>query len=267
MANINDETRAEFKLKTSEYREAIEASIKKEKEMLDAVRKTEAGAELKKIGLCEEMIYLATLYINVNTVSVDVLDTKNNDALNDARKAIYKAIIYLEEIVTASVDCAYSEISDKLDKIANAPLEQRFYIIRKLGLVIRMLINAFGENTKWKWSFVEMQGRFAVVAKNFINWKAVAKDYFDPTSQDYDNTVLYVKLIKKLLDQSSMGYRDKYELSSRRIDDMRVAINLLMALRRVSITLGESDTSEELKKKILVWKEKMDADQKSGRSN
>ncbi|HAO29814.1 MAG TPA: hypothetical protein DCQ43_00550, partial [Treponema sp.] len=77
--------------------------------------------------------------------------------------------------------------------------------------------------------------------------------------------VLYVRLIKKLIDQSAQDYRDKYELSSRRIDDMKMAINFLLALRRIAIVMNDKDEAEELKKKAAVWKGKMEADQKSGR--
>ena len=55
--------------------------------------------------------------------------------------------------------------------------------------------------------------------------------------------------------------------SSRRLDDMKNAINFLLALRRVSVALGESESAEELKKKAMTWKEKMEADQKAGKSN
>lgn len=267
MAKITDENREEFSRKQQEFKDAIDVSFKKEKDILSIIKKDTNGVAYKKLILAEEMVYVATLYITINNLSVKILDTKNNDALNESRKALYKAIIYLEEIVTNTVDCPYSELDSKLSEIANTPIEKRYYLIRKLGLAIRMLMDAFGENTKWKWSFIELQGRFAVVAKNMIDMKQAAKDYFDPRSPDYDNTVLYVRLIRKLLDQSSMGYRDKYELSTHRIDDIRIAINYLLALRRVAIVIGDKDAAEEIKKKAIVWKDKMDADQKSGAAN
>lgn len=264
MAKINDETREEFQTKQKPYKDAIDASIAREKNILTIMQKDTSGTAYKKLLLAEEMIYVSTLYITINNLSVKILETKNNDSLNEGRKSLYKAIIYLEEMVTNTIDCPYSELDAKQAEISNTPLEKRYFLIRKLGLSIRLLIDAFGENTKWKWSFVEMQGRYAVVAKNFINMKQAAKDYFDPRSPDYDNTVLYVRLIRKLLDESATGYRDKYELSTRRIDDIRIAINFLLALRRLAIVIGDKDAAEETKKKAIVWKDKMDADQKSG---
>ena len=63
-----------------------------------------------------------------------------------------------------------------------------------------------------------------------------------------------------------MEYRDRYELASRRLDDMRMAINLLIANRRIAMALGDNTESENIRKKALVWKTKMEADVKAGSS-
>ena len=188
----------------------------------------------------------------------------NKSFIVERRKTLYKAIIYLEDIVTGAIDISYSEIEEKVAEISNIPVEKRYYLVRKLGLAINLLINAFGENTKWRWSFTELQGRFAAVAKNLIDMKKASKDYFDPNSSDYDNTVLYIRLVKKLLFQSATGYRDRYELSTHRIDDMRLAIGYLSAQRRVELIMGNADEGEEIKKKAVVWHDKLLGDQKSG---
>ena len=201
-----------------------------------------------------------------NTLSVNILNFKNNDALNDARKIIYKALIYMEDVVSNFVDCPYADLEPKLSKIAAVPISQRYFLVRKFGLTIKLLADAFGDNSKWKWTFVEIRGRFVVVAKNLLDMKQAAKDNFDPSSPNYETSVLYIRLIRKLLDASAMDYRDKYELGSRRADDMKQAVNLLIAARRVAMALSDSEASEEIKKKAVVWKNKLDADVKSGAS-
>lgn len=261
---ISVENREDFKLKSEPYKTKIQECLNKEKEMLAIMSHDNSGLGYKRIILCESMIEIATYYIAINALSVELLKTKNNDALNDARKILYKAIIYLEETVSNFVDVQYSEIEDKLAEIANIPISKRHYLIRKLGLAIKMLVDAFGDNSKWRWSFVELQGRFAIVAKNFIDMKQACKDYFEPSSADYDDTVLYLRLIKKLIDKAAKDYRDRYELSTRRTDDIRLAINFLSASRRISILLGNSEEAEEIKKKAIVWKEKMEKDHKAG---
>ena len=264
MAKINSESREIFSIKSQPYKDRITECLGKEKSTLAAMSKDTAGIAYKRLFLCDLMIYVATLYITVNNLSVTLLGTKNNDALNDARKILYKAVIYLEEVVTSFVDVQYSDLNDKLAEIAETSIEKRFVLVRKLGLAIRLLVDAFGDNSKWKWSFVELNGRYSTVAKNLIDMKQACIDYFEPSSPDYENSVLYIRLIKKLLDQSATQYRDRYELSTHRLDDIRVAINYLGASRRVSVLIGNSEEAEEIKKKMAVWKEKMDSDQKSG---
>ena len=266
MPTIDAESRKEFAAKCEPIKTMIKDGLKKESEVLAGIQTNGAGAEYKKLALADQMIFIATQYLAINNLSVSLLEAKNNDALNDARKAVYKAIIYLEQIVSNTVDCPYSDLEPRLAAISNAALEKRYYLVRKLGLVIDLLWTAFGDNSKWKWSFVDIRGRFAIVAKNLVDMKAAAKDYFDPASPNYDTTILYVRLIRSLIEKSSVEYRDKYELSTRRIDDMRVAINLLIAKRRIAMILGERDEAEEIKKKAQVWKEKMDADQKAGKT-
>lgn len=264
MAKIAAESRELFNNKMKPYKELVQKSFEKEKNLLSLMSKDSSGIAYKKILLCEEMIYVASLYMTINNLSVSLLDTKNTDSLNEARKTLYKAIIYLEEIVTNFVDAPYNDYAEKVAEIANVPFEKRFFLARKLGLAIRLLIDSYGDNTKWRWSFVELQGRYATVAKNMIDMKQASKNYFDPRSPDFDNTIFYLRLVKKLLNESATNYRDRYELSTKRIDDIRLAINYLLALRRINIMLNEKDEAEELKKKIIVWKNKMENDQKTG---
>ncbi|MBQ0050826.1 MAG: hypothetical protein KBT11_02045 [Treponema sp.] len=264
MAKVFSPSREDYANRSEPYKKMIEEALAREKNLIALAEKDTAGVGYKKLLLCEEMIGVASYYITINNLSVEFVRTKNNDALNDARKTIYKAIIYLEDIVTNGVDVSTSDLESKWELIANTPVEKKYYLIRKLGLVIRLLIDAFGDNTKWRWSFVELQGRFAAVTKNLLDLKKATKDYFDPNSIDYDNTVLYIRLIRKLLDNSASAYRDRYELSTHRIDDMRMAINFLAAARRVAILIGSPEDGEEIKKKAVVWNEKLKNDQKKG---
>ena len=264
MARVLTENRELCEMKCEPYRKMIAEALEREKETLASIEKEPAGAAYKRLNLCDEMFGCATYYISINGLTVELVNTKDNDALNDARKMLYKAIIYLEEIVTNVIDAVQSEMEDKLALISEAPIEKRFNLVRKLGLAISLLIDAFGDNTKWKMSFVELQGRFATVAKNLLDLKQACKDYFDPNSPNYDNSVLYVRLIRKLYDQSATAFRDKYELATHRIDDMRNAILFLSGARRIAIALGEAENAEEIKKKAGVWKQKVEADHKKG---
>lgn len=263
MARITEESRRLFDTKMQPYKAAIQKIEEDEKRTLLTIGEGER-ASMERVRLCEQLLYSATLYALINNVSVALLGARNTDALNDGRKALYKAVIYLEEVVSPFIDSAYSEYEDKVALIAAIPLSRRYYLIRKLGLAIDLIIDGFGDNTKWKWSFVELQGRYAAVTKNFVDLRQLCKIYFEHESEDYDTAVFYLRLIKKLLSQSGEGYRDRYELSTRRLDDMGLAIRFVLALRRVCVMLGDVEESEDLKKKAEVWHDKMEEDRKRG---
>ncbi|MBQ9630314.1 MAG: hypothetical protein IJR49_01865 [Treponema sp.] len=267
MAKISDDARKKFANAIKPYQSQIDEILEKEKEVLSSFKDDEQSVEYKKIELAENIIFASTLYMAQNSLSAKILGVKNNDALNDARKTLYKAIILFEEVVTNFIDVSYSDLSDNWEKITELSVVRRYLLMRKLGLAIQLLEDAFGDNSKWKWSFVELKGRFSVVAKNIIDMKQGSKDYFEPNSNNYEVTILYVRMIQKLLDQSASGYRDKYELSTRRIDDMQNAIRFLLARHKLCLAIGDRDNAEEIKKKAAVWKSKLDADQKSGASS
>jgi hypothetical protein len=230
--------------------------------MLMMIEKDPTGASYKRLMLTDEMLYLTTLYLAKHNLSVAMLSVKNEDALNDARKTLYKAVIYLEEVVTNYIDVPYADYEDKVSEIRNLPESKRYYLVRKLGLAIRQIMDAYGDNTKWRWTFVELEARFATVSKNILDLKTASKDGLDPHSADYDDTVYHLRLVKRLLQQAADRYREKYELSTGRIDDFRLAINYLLALRRIHLILNERDAAEEAKKKADIWKGKMETDHK-----
>ena len=237
MANTA-EKRELFNSKSQCHKDSIKKIFENEKKLLAEVGKDPVVTAHKKIELAEIMIHAATLYIAINELSFSILELRNNDALNEARKIIYKAIIYLEDVVSNGIDIPFSDIDDKLELIADYPLDKRYYLVRKLGLCIRLLVDAFGENSKWKWSFVEIQGRFTTVMKNLLDWKQANKDYYDSGSENYTTTVFYI--------------------------DMRAAVNYLGASRRIAVIIDEKSDAEEFKKKAQVWREKLESDQKKG---
>ncbi len=207
------------------------------------------------------MLNLASNYIAVNGISNAVLKVKNEEALNDARKSLYKAVIYLEETVSNYIDSPFSEYEEKLAAIETFDQNQRYQLIRKIGLSIDLLENAYGDNSKWKWTFVELEGRYATIAKNILDLRNVI-NYSRPDSDFYDSTVYHLRLVKKLLSQSADRYREKYELSTSQMSDFKTGINYLGALRRIHAVLSESEEAEAIKKKYAIWSAKLETDMK-----
>jgi hypothetical protein len=261
MAKISSEDRHQYYEKIKPYKAAIQGYLKKEQTVLAVLKKDSAGAVFKKLALVDEMISLASNYIILSGVSQSMLKLRNEEALNDGRKSLYKAVIYLEEVVSNLVDAPFSDYEEKLAEIVSIDAKRRYLLVRRLGLAIQLLENAYGDNTKWKWAFVELEGRYTATVKNIIDLKrAVANT--DPRSRDYEPTVRHLRMVKKLFMQAADRYREKYELSTNRIDDFKMGITFLTALRRLHIILGEKDDAETVKKKLDIWASKLELDLK-----
>lgn len=262
---ISNEARKEFQDSVKSIKDEITKLSSKEKDLSLKARGM-SGDDLAraKFELSELMVHVASLQMSINSVSLEMLETKNNDTLNDARKSIYKAIIYLEDLVTGTVDCPYADIEVWMVKIACIDFARRFDMVKKIGLTIDLLVEAFGDNSKWKESFVELRGRHAVVAKNMLDMKLGVKAYYEPSEQYHEEAILYIRMVRSLLDKCAEDYRDRYELASKRIDDLRVGINLLIAARRIAMLMNDSAESENIRKKALSWKNRMESDSHKG---
>lgn len=244
------------------YQEEINQILKQEKAMDELVAKDPEGSAYKKIMLVDELIYAVTLYLAKFHIATALLNGKNETILNEARKTVYRAIICLESIVSNFIDAPFSDYEEKVRKIEHVSQKQRYYLIRKLGMAIDLVIRAYGDNTKWKWAFIEIQGRFATVAKNILDLKDSATVGFDPHSPDYESTMFHLKMVKKLLLQAADKYRARYETatSTSSIEDFRFAIQYLSAVRRIHILLNERADAEAVKRQIDIWSDKMEKD-------
>jgi len=261
MKKPSEEARRRYTVYIKDYKTAIDAALAKEKTRKEVIASEAPGAGYQKLALADDNLNLVASYLLMNSLSLSFLGVKNEAYLNEARKCLYKTLIYLEEIVSSFVDASFSEYEEGLAAIESFSDESRYSFVRKLGFAIESLKEGFGENSKWKWSFVELEGRFAVVAKNLLNLKTLISG-MDPRAEGYSARLSHLSLVKELCQQAADRYREKYELSTMRIDDIKAGINFLTALRRLHVVLGESDQAEVVKKKAEIWRTKMENDLK-----
>lgn len=214
---------------------------------------------IKRLELANLTMDMLSYNIVINDLCRSLTKVKSENHLNEARKLVYKALIYLEDVVTNYLDVPFSEYENKLKLIGGFPDVERLKLMNKLGLSIQLVIDGLGENSKWKWSYTEMRGRYAVVVKNVIDLKKYVAE-FDPRSVGYQERFMLMSKAKQMLADVADSYRQKYELTTQRLDDIRLAIHFLSALKRIHGILAEADESEEVKKKIDVWKGKMEDD-------
>ena len=257
MGKITLEQRNRYAAKVKEYRAVLDGIASKEQTLLSLLKQPGGqGTGYIRIHLAEESLNQASYSILIHTLSVALLGVKNEDALAEARKAVVRSIKYLEDIVTGFVDAPFSEYEKNLEDIAEFAYEDRYELLRKIGFAISELEDGYGANSKWKWSFVETWGKFAVVAKNMLDLKKAYQD-MELTSPHRIVVMSYLGMVKRLFQTTADKYREKYEVFSSKMEDFKQAILFLTALRRINTVFGERADADELKKKIDIWSSKI----------
>ena len=255
MSKTSSGKQSNIQAKVKPYKEAVSALLELEKKNLAEIKKEPGTASLKHFALADEMLNLASNYLVINGITEAVSKLKNMDAINDARKSLIKSIAYLENVTVTFADAAYSEYEKKLAEIASVNAEQRYSLVRKMGFTLELLKNAYGQTSKWRWFFVELEGRYATVVKNIIDLRN-ATAVQDPGSPDYEPTLYHLRLAKKSLMIAADSFRDKFEFSTNDVSDLGTGMNFLSALRRLNIMLGDKEGTEVVKKKHDVWASK-----------
>jgi len=282
MEKISSEARKRYTERIKEYKELVDEITNKNKELEERIAKTsksqgltsgqyrgdqftdlEALEEVNSIRfeLADQYLNIVSYYNLMSALSLSLLGIKNESFLNDGRKSCYKSIIYMEEIVSPYIDAAFSDYQQGVESLKRFGDRNKYRLLCKLGFAIDSIIEGFGAGSKWKWSFVELQGRYAVIAKNLLNLKSFIMQ-LDPRVEGYSERLAHMQLVKKILQQSADRYREKYELSTMRLDDIKKAILFLAAMKRLHTLLGEVEEAEIVKKKMEIWKTKMEDDQK-----
>jgi hypothetical protein len=249
---VNDgEKQQHYDQKIKSYEENIRKLQKLEPVILKECRKTPANAAEKLFTLADKMLNLASNYMAINGICRSILNLREEESLNEARKAISKAIIYMENIVTGKVDVPFSEYEKNLAELSTVNSEKKYYMARKIGAAIDLLKFGYGNNTKWRWSFVDIEARFTIVVKNLLDLKQ-ALSGADPSSPDYTPMLYHIRLIKDLLSQQAARFQERYSLVSKSISDIEHAMSFLSVLRNLHSLLGEKFEVEETKKKYNV---------------
>ena len=260
MARVSEEARQRFNGRIQQYKREIDALDQRSKSISQSITDGDPGASAKRFTVAEKRLAIASHFLVMNAASENLLGVKNEKYLGEGRKICYDAVIKLEEVVSNYIDVPFSEYEDRHETLTNISTEQRYNIARKLGYTIAAVEDAYGKDSKWHWSFVELEGRLAAVVKNLMNLRTVVAG-LDPRAEGYRERLAHLDLAKQLLQRAADRYREKYELSTQRADDFRQAIAYLNALRRIHIILGEADDSERVKKQAAVWKTRMEADE------
>lgn len=224
--------------------------------------KKDENENLNKIRVASHYVDLVSIYCAMTDLSLSLLGYKNESYLDKGRKSLYKSIISLEAVVSNYIDMPLGENYELLKSLDSFSDAERIKLVRKIGYTVSLLADRYGENSKWKWSFVEIEGRFSVIAKNLFDFRTFqAKN--DPREEGFNERYDYLYLVKEFLIKASNRYREKYELTNQTADDMKKAIDYLKALKRIHILFNESEEVQNVGKRIELWSQKFETDLKA----
>ena len=248
----NVEKQQHYQKKIAPFVANIKELLKKETSIMVECRADPATAAPKLFSLSDLMLDVTSNYLVINGIGQAVLNTRDEDSLGEAKKAVSKALIYLQNVVTGKVDAPFSEYEDALAELASVDAARRCQLVKKLGLSISLLKTAYGNNTKWRWVFVDMEGHCAAVSKNLLDLKKVQASN-DPSSQDYEPLLYHAHFVKKMLSDAADRFHSRYMLATKSTEDLWKAGNFLNALHRIHIIFKERDEAEDVKKKYNNW--------------
>jgi len=256
---LKQRSKQRFNESIKKYRADIEEVQKKIKALEKEITTKQDGLSgYRHIIIAGEHLKIVAYFCNMNQESVDIMKIKNENYLNDARKALYQVLIHIEDVVTNYIDVPPSELEERLESIAKMNPQRKYNLINSIGYHIQLVVESFGDNSKWKWSFVEIEGRYATIAKNLVDYRQTIANN-DPRKPYYVENLNLMRMVKELLERASRRYREKYEQTSKEAEDGKKSIAYLAALRRIAVLFGDAAESEKLKRTIEVTTKHIEA--------
>jgi hypothetical protein len=244
-----------------QFKKDIDDANKRIKEAEQIKKKMPRIAPYKDIEIVLEHLKIIMLHISQNDASLEMLQIKKESSLNDARKAYYRALQLMENIVGNDIDRSLTDNADYLAKVDRINPLQVLRLVQRLNAVLNTLIDRMGSGSKWKWSFVDLFARIAVVTRNLINFSDTQK-YRDPRAEFYRDRQELLAICKNNLKDAALQYRTKYEQSTKATSDILKSIELLTALRKIHALFGESEEAKKIKNTIDAMRQKIEEQEK-----
>lgn len=252
MGKLTDKQKLDFQERVKYYKNLIDEAEKKQKELNQLIIKEPENEWLNRIKSANNNLNIISLNCAMSEMSYFILGIKNTAYLDRARQTIYEVLSNLEKIVTNYVDVPFSDYEEQLHRIDDYSDAERVKLIKMMGFCVDRLADDFGENSKWRWSFVEINARVSVIAKNLLDMHRYQK-CDDPREEGYRERREHLKLVLESLSDAAKGYRDKFELSTKDPEDMKKGIDHLKALLRIYQINQDAEKVESTKKNIEVW--------------
>lgn len=220
------------------------------KEVLLKKRKNQKLEPYYNLEIVSYLLRSIELNLKTNELSINMLGIKNIKNLDVAKSSFSKILQLMKENFGDEVDReSLKENEEYLAKVGKLNARQILDLANRINEVFFALKSSIGEDSKWKWLFVELQAKVAIMIRNLVNFSDIQK-YRDPRMEFFHDRREHLKLAKESLEEAAKLYRTKYELSAKSREDLKRSIEYLEALRKIHITMGESTESDKLKTTI-----------------
>ena len=260
---VDPETKAEYSNLISKHKSKI-SELDKE---LNALKKRTRSKEEKKlipffkIGMTSIALRQAEIRLKINGLSESMMGLKNSNMLDTVKKDVSNMFMYVESVVTLRTDESLNFNRDELDAIKPFNAKQRLNMHKYMKKIINDMVRAYGENTKWKWSFPDLWSKFAISAKNFFDFRELQATR-DPRMEFYYDIQEYLAMVKEVLFFAAGENANKFRLSTKSPNDMNMGIRLLEDLRRIANLTNDGELVRKSKSGIDSYKAAIEAEEK-----
>jgi hypothetical protein len=262
MATVSKAEKAAYNDEIKDIKRDVEQIKKSINEVIGKKKKHPAIVNYYNLEMASRGMDQMDDFLKMNDLSVEMLGIKNGTFLENARKEYYKVLQQMEDIVGNEIERSLKENDEYLASINKVNPRQILSFIKRMHRLLNDLVNKFGQDSKWKWSFTELQARTAIITKNITSFSEVAK-YRDPRSDFFHERRELMQLCKESLTEAARQFRTKYEMAGKARDDLQRSIKYLATLRKIHVLFGEDTEATKLKNIIDAAKMALEADDKA----
>lgn len=249
-----------FNEEITELKSQIADIDKKVQQYRRDMRKDEKLVPFYRIAIAGGVLEQAQLRLKMNISSETLMNVKNHSYIDEGRKALSKAFTEIGEIVTLRIDEPLDFNREFLDRLKPFSPKKRLNLLKHLKRTLEEIIVAYGENSKWQWSFPDLWYKVAVIGKNIIDYREI-QAIRDPREKYYYIRQELLEITKSLLFEVSNQFRNKYEISTKSNDDLRYAIRLLSDLKRIASLMGDPELAKKAKAGIESYKARIESEE------
>jgi len=259
---ISKAEKAAFNDEVKDIQVEIDDRNRKIRDILGLKKKLVNVEGYYNIELATYQLDIIDRYLKMNDLSMEMLGIRNSKFLDEGRKGYYKVLQYAEDTVGSEIDRSLKSNSDYLVKIDRMNPKLILGFVNRIHGAYSNLKRSVGESSKWKWSFVDIYARLAIMTKNITNFSDLGK-IRDPRAEFYYDRRNLMDLCKESLSEAAKQLRTKYELSERSREDLKKSIDFLSELRKIHVIFGEDTEANRLKKTIDASKLALEAEDQS----